>query len=73
MRYVCLLTVLLPAVFGQASTAEDGATIYKERCAKCHDSPTEKIPSLATIKAMSGEGIYVALTSGAMKTQAEGL
>ncbi len=73
MRYVCLLAVLTSVLFAQASPAQDGAAIYKERCAKCHDAPTERIPSLATIKAMSGESIYVALSSGAMKTQADGL
>jgi polyvinyl alcohol dehydrogenase (cytochrome) len=32
-----------------------------------------RTPSLSAIKAMSGTSIYIALTSGAMKTQAEGL
>jgi polyvinyl alcohol dehydrogenase (cytochrome) len=31
------------------------------------------VPSLSTIKAMSGEAIYLALTRGVMKTQADGL
>jgi hypothetical protein len=31
------------------------------------------VPALSAIKAMSGEAIYVALTSGSMKTRAEGL
>ncbi|HEX5419927.1 MAG TPA: PQQ-binding-like beta-propeller repeat protein, partial [Gammaproteobacteria bacterium] len=35
--------------------------------------PTERIPSLATIKSMSGEAVYLALTSGSMRTQANGL
>jgi polyvinyl alcohol dehydrogenase (cytochrome) len=35
--------------------------------------PAERIPSLTTIKAMSGEAIYLALTNGAMKSRAEGL
>jgi polyvinyl alcohol dehydrogenase (cytochrome) len=68
MRYVCLFTLMLPAL-----SAQDGPAIYKERCASCHDSPQPRVPSLTTIKAMSGEAIYLALTSGAMKTRAEGL
>src|ERR1700683_1926908 len=68
MRYVCLFALMLPAL-----SAQDGTAIYKERCAKCHDMPAARVPSLATIKAMSGEAIYVALTNGLMKTQAEGL
>jgi hypothetical protein len=69
MRYVCLLISMLPAVL----SAQDGAPIYKERCASCHDAPQERVPSIAAIKAMSGEAIYVALTNGAMKSRAEGL
>ena len=68
MRYVCLLAVILPVL-----SAQDGAAIYKERCASCHDAPQERVPSIAAIKAMSGEAIYVALTNGAMKGRAEGL
>jgi len=54
-------------------SAQDGAAIYKERCAACHDTPEGRTPSLAAIKAMTGEAIYAALASGAMRTQAEGM
>jgi len=49
--------------------AQDGAQIYKQHCAACHDAPAQRVPSLATIKKMSGEAIYMALTRGTMKTQ----
>jgi polyvinyl alcohol dehydrogenase (cytochrome) len=68
MRYVCLFALMLPLL-----SAQDGAGIYKERCAACHDMPQARVPSLATIKAMSAEAIYVALTNGVMKSRAEGL
>jgi polyvinyl alcohol dehydrogenase (cytochrome) len=68
MRYVCLLALLTSTLW-----AQDGAAIYKERCASCHDTPAARVPSLSTIKSMSGEAIYLALTRGVMKTQAEGL
>jgi polyvinyl alcohol dehydrogenase (cytochrome) len=68
MRYVCLLALLTSTLW-----AQDGAAIYKERCASCHETPAPRVPSLSTIKAMSGEAIYLALTRGVMKTQAEGL
>jgi polyvinyl alcohol dehydrogenase (cytochrome) len=35
--------------------------------------PAARVPSLDSIKAMSGEAIYIELTSGVMKTRAEGL
>jgi polyvinyl alcohol dehydrogenase (cytochrome) len=68
MRYVCLFALMLPVLH-----AQDAAAIYKERCASCHDTPLERVPSLAAIKAMSGEAIYIALSSGVMKSRAEGL
>lgn len=68
MRYLCLLVFVTSLL-----NAQDGAAIYKERCASCHDSPGPRVPSLGTIKAMSGEAIYQALTRGIMKSQAAGL
>jgi polyvinyl alcohol dehydrogenase (cytochrome) len=68
MRYACLFVLMMPILF-----AQDGAAIYKERCASCHDMPQARVPSLATIKAMSAEAIYIALSSGVMKSRAEGL
>ena len=68
MRYVCLFGLLTSLLH-----AQDGAAIYKERCASCHDTPSARVPSLVTIKQMSGEAIYTALTNGVMKTQAAGL
>ncbi len=68
MRYAFLFALMMPVL-----SAQDGAAIYKERCASCHDMPAARVPALATIKAMSGEAIYIALTNGVMKSRAEGL
>ncbi len=68
MRYVCLLVLTITIL-----SAQDGSAIYKERCSSCHDAPAARVPALSAIKAMSGEAIYRALTSGSMKTRAEGL
>ena len=73
MRYVCLLAVITLVLSVPVVSAQDGAAIYKERCASCHDMAEGRTPALSAIKAMSGTNIYLALTSGAMKTQAEGL
>ena len=72
MRYVCLIALMI-LVLSTPVLAQDGATIYKERCASCHDAPQGRVPTLSAIKAMSGQAIYVALTSGAMQEQAKGL
>jgi polyvinyl alcohol dehydrogenase (cytochrome) len=53
--------------------AQDGAALYKERCASCHDSPTGRIPSIAAIKQMTGQAVYAALANGVMKSQTAGL
>lgn len=68
MRYFVLAALTVSAVFGQ-----DGAAIYKERCAGCHDTPQAHVPPISAIKAMSGEAIYAALTNGTMKSRVEGL
>ncbi|HET9129357.1 MAG TPA: PQQ-binding-like beta-propeller repeat protein, partial [Terriglobia bacterium] len=79
MRYVCLLVVMIlisstSALFAQDTPAgADGAALYKERCASCHDMPQGRVPSIGAIKAMSGEAIVAALSTGVMKTQAQGL
>ncbi len=68
MRYVCLLISMMTVL-----RAQDGAALYKQRCASCHDAPEGRVPALSAIKSMSGEAVYVALTTGSMKSRAEGL
>jgi polyvinyl alcohol dehydrogenase (cytochrome) len=57
--------------------AQDGAAIYKQRCAMCHDAspdaPTGRVPPVSALRAMSAMLILRALETGSMKTQAEGL
>src|SRR6476469_8830745 len=73
MRYRVLLALTILVLSAQVLSAQDGAAIYKERCASCHDAPEGRVPAISAIKAMSGEAIYLALTSGPMRTQAQGL
>ena len=53
--------------------AQNGAEIYKTRCATCHDAPAGRTPPTSAIRAMSFAKILGSLQNGAMKTQAEGL
>ncbi len=69
MRVVFLLALMLPPVI----SAQNAAAIYKERCASCHDTPVGRVPALASLREMSAQAVYAALTSGSMKSQAEGL
>src|SRR5678809_1362399 len=69
MRYTYLLVLTITGLV----QAQDGAALYKERCASCHDSPEGRIPSIGAIKQMTGEAVYAALTNGAMKSQTAGL
>jgi mono/diheme cytochrome c family protein len=55
MPYVCLFAFITTSLL----QAQDGAAIYQERCAACHNSPAPSVPSLKTIQAMSGETIYL--------------
>src|SRR6185437_1534969 len=69
MRLACLLLLMLTRLL----QAQDGAALYRERCASCHDSPTGRTPSIGAIKQMTSSAIYAGLTNGPMKSQAAGL
>ena len=69
MRYGCLLILTMTGLV----EGQDGAALYRERCASCHDSPSGRMPSIVTIKLMTGEAVYAALTNGVMKSQTSGL
>lgn len=67
IAYLLLLTI------SGLMQAQDGAALYGERCASCHDSPTGRTPSIGAIKQMTGAAVYAALINGAMKSQTAGL
>jgi hypothetical protein len=66
MRYACLLIVTMAG----RVRAQDGAALYNERGASCHDSPPGRTPSVGSIKQMSGAGVYATVTMGVMKSHA---
>jgi polyvinyl alcohol dehydrogenase (cytochrome) len=56
-----------------AATSPEGAALYKQKCAVCHDEPQERTPPLFLIRRRSAEDVIQTLTSGSMKQQATGL
>jgi polyvinyl alcohol dehydrogenase (cytochrome) len=78
MRLVCLL---LPFVMSVAQVAaqtpeastQQGEALYKERCANCHDRGVPRAANREALGRLSPDSIRQALTTGAMRTQAEGL
>jgi polyvinyl alcohol dehydrogenase (cytochrome) len=62
-----------PAPQGTAGT-ESGFAVFQTRCMTCHGNPAvERAPLPATIREMSPEHIYEALTTGVMKSQGASL
>ncbi|MGH9753398.1 MAG: PQQ-binding-like beta-propeller repeat protein [Blastocatellia bacterium] len=56
-----------------AATSPEGAAIYEQKCAVCHDEPQDRVPPLFLIRRRSAEDVVMTLTSGSMKQQAKGL
>lgn len=59
--------------FSCACVAQDGAAIYRQHCAACHDAPKGRIPSLKALQSMSETAILRALQTGTMRQQGSAL
>lgn len=55
------------------ATSAEGAELYNQRCAICHDNPVDRVPPLFLIRRRSAEDVVQTLTDGSMKQQAKGL
>jgi polyvinyl alcohol dehydrogenase (cytochrome) len=53
------------------AVAPDGAAIYNDHCARCHDAPQGRTPAMDALKVRSADTILLALTSGSMTMQAQ--
>lgn len=51
----------------------DGANLYQQRCAVCHDNPQDRTPPKSILAKRAPDEIVASLTTGSMKTQASGL
>jgi polyvinyl alcohol dehydrogenase (cytochrome) len=58
--------------FAAAVSGEDGAALYKQLCASCHDAGVERAPNREALRAMAPERVLAALESGAMLSMASG-
>ena len=65
---------LVACTLGFAAAGPDGAAIYRDKCAACHDSPAQsRAPAAASFRMTSPENIVRALESGLMMEQGASL
>ena len=64
--------IALSYSFAGTLSAEDGATLYTQLCATCHDTGLERAPNREAFRAMTSERVLAALESGAMLSMASG-
>ncbi len=65
--------LLLLLAFSCASFAQEGADLYKQHCALCHENPQGHAPNIKALQAMNSAAILKALETGAMREQAKDL
>jgi len=63
-RAILLFTIA--AAMLQMATAQDGATLYKQMCATCHEGGADRAPTREALRTMSAERVLAALETGAM-------
>jgi polyvinyl alcohol dehydrogenase (cytochrome) len=74
---LCGLALLLTAAGtaaaqAPASTAPDGAELYKRSCAQCHDAGVGRAPNREQFRAMLPDRVLSAMETGSMVTMANG-
>lgn len=63
----------LRPVRSESAPAPDGAALYRERCAQCHDHAQGHVPSREALSFRAATNIVMALEWGPMRPQAAGL
>lgn len=58
---------------GASGAEPDGAALYDEHCASCHDTAVYKAPSRMMLAGMAPRAVLAALSDGTMRTQAASL
>jgi polyvinyl alcohol dehydrogenase (cytochrome) len=67
MRHAgCVLVLVL---FAASARGQDGAGLYAQRCAQCHDTGLPRTPTRRVLNGLAPERILSALETGTMRTQ----
>src|SRR5205085_3144360 len=72
MRYILRRTAFVLTCAGLAC-AQDGAAVYKQNCASCHDGGNDRAPSRESLRAMAPERVLNAMEAGPMISMASRL
>ena len=68
----CAGSVALLSLAAGPLSAEDGAPLYKQICAACHDTGIDRAPNREALRAMTPERVLAALETGAMISMTSG-
>jgi polyvinyl alcohol dehydrogenase (cytochrome) len=64
-RYLAAFLLSAGLVF-----AQDGAALYQQTCASCHDGGLDRAPSREALRAMTADRVLAAMESGPMISMA---
>jgi polyvinyl alcohol dehydrogenase (cytochrome) len=67
---LALFTTFSLALSVRAASAQDGAALYKQNCASCHEMGVDRAPGREALQTMTAERVLTALESGAMLSMA---
>lgn len=67
------LVLLAPAAAAQPQRPPDGAAVYKQHCAQCHEGSMPRMPSREALRMVAPEHIETALNSFTMRRQGAAL
>ena len=56
---------------GTAAQTPNGAAVYRDHCASCHDHPVDRTPALDALKERTAEAILASMDGGSMSVQAQ--
>jgi polyvinyl alcohol dehydrogenase (cytochrome) len=77
MRLLWMLSVFVASSVGVSAQTPEGSqqaeALYKERCANCHDRGVPRAANREALGRLSPDAIRQSMTTGAMRSQAEGL